>query len=106
VKFTPPGGRVIVGAEATGCGIRFRVTDTGRGIPKDQIPRLAQPFEQVSSDAELAKQGTGLGLALVRSLAELHGGSIRIESEVGRGTTVSVELPISGTPAAAIEAAR
>lgn len=106
VKFTPPGGRVIVGAEATGCGIRFRVTDTGRGIPKDQIPRLAQPFEQVSGDAELAKQGTGLGLALVRSLAELHGGSIRIESEVGCGTTVSVELPISGTPATAIEAAK
>ncbi|HEX7775920.1 MAG TPA: PAS domain-containing protein [Parvibaculum sp.] len=106
VKFTPPGGRVVVGAEAVGTHIRFRVTDTGRGIPKEQIPRLARPFEQVSTDAELSKQGTGLGLALVRSLAELHGGSIRIESDVGRGTTVSVELPMSGMPAGAVEAAK
>ncbi|RAV74327.1 sensor histidine kinase, partial [Aerococcus loyolae] len=99
VKFTQPGGRIIVGADATGSGIRFRVTDPGRGIPKEQIPRLAQPFEQVSTAAELAKQGTGLGLALVRSLAELHGGSIRIESEVGRGTTVTVDIPTNETPA-------
>ncbi|MCE9648682.1 MAG: PAS domain-containing protein [Parvibaculum sp.] len=97
VKFTPRGGQIVVCAEAVDGGIRFRVEDTGRGIAKDHIPRLARAFEQVSSDAELSKQGTGLGLALVRSLTELHGGSILIESELGKGTCVSVNLPIVAT---------
>jgi PAS domain S-box-containing protein len=95
VKFTPAGGQIVIGAAAVEGGIRFHVEDTGRGIAKDHIPRLARAFEQVSSDAELSKQGTGLGLALVRSLAELHGGSILIESELGKGTCVSVDLPIA-----------
>lgn len=94
VKFTPAGGQIVVGAVPVDGAICFRVEDTGRGIAKDHIPRLARAFEQVSSDAELSKQGTGLGLALVRSLAELHGGSIKIESELGKGTCVSVNLPV------------
>ena len=104
VKFTPAGGQIIVGAVPVDGGIRLRVEDTGRGIAKDHIPRLAHAFEQVSSDAELSKQGTGLGLALVRSLAELHGGSIKIESELGKGTCVSVNLPLV-TQAVSINAA-
>lgn len=94
IKFTPAGGRVYASAEAVEGGIRFNVSDTGRGIPAEHIPRLARPFEQVSLDAELTKQGTGLGLALVRSLAELHGGTISIESSIGHGTSVDVELPL------------
>jgi PAS domain S-box-containing protein len=105
VKFTPAGGQIVIGAVPVDGAIRFRVEDTGRGIPKDHIPRLAHAFEQVSSDAELSKQGTGLGLALVRSLAELHGGSILIESELGKGTCVSVNLPIATSHAMSASAA-
>ena len=94
VKFTPAGGTVLVRAAAIAGGIRFIVSDTGRGIAQSDIPRLAHAFEQVSNDAELSKQGTGLGLALVRSLAELHGGKIEIESELGQGTSVSVDIPV------------
>jgi len=94
IKFTPAGGRVYASAEAVEGGIRFNVSDTGRGIAEEHLPRLARPFEQVSLDAELTKQGTGLGLALVRSLAELHGGTISIESRLGCGTSVDVELPL------------
>lgn len=94
VKFTPAGGRISIGvSEAEGL-IRLSVADSGRGIPQDQIERLGQPFEQIATDAALSKEGTGLGLALVRSLAELHGGGMTIESELGAGTTVTVSMPI------------
>lgn len=93
VKFTPEGGHVTVQVTTIPDGVRFIVADTGRGIAKKHLPRLTHAFEQVTSDAELNKQGTGLGLALVRSLAELHGGSIKIESELDKGTTVSVDIP-------------
>jgi signal transduction histidine kinase len=96
VKFTPTGGRVTVSAQAIPDGVRFAVKDTGRGIAKEDIPRLANAFEQVSTDADLSKQGTGLGLALVRSLAELHGGQILIESEIDVGTVVTVDIPVEG----------
>ena len=92
-KFTPAGGHIAVDVAERGDEIRLTVSDTGRGIPKDQIARLGQPFEQIATDAALAKQGTGLGLALVRSLSELHGGRMTIESEVGEGTRVTVTLP-------------
>lgn len=92
-KFTPAGGRISVALTETEETICFAVADTGRGIPADQIARLGQPFEQIATDAALSKEGTGLGLALVRSLAELHGGSMAIDSELGVGTTVTVTLP-------------
>ncbi|MDP1626710.1 MAG: PAS domain S-box protein [Parvibaculum sp.] len=92
-KFTPSGGRISIALAEIEDTIRFTVRDTGRGIPADQIARLGQPFEQIASDAALSKEGTGLGLALVRSLAELHGGNMVIESELGAGTTVTVTLP-------------
>ena len=94
IKFTPAGGRVIVAVRRRDGAVSMSVTDTGQGIPAEDISRLGQPFEQASSDASLSKQGTGLGLALVRSLAELHGGTFRIESELGQGTTVEVALPL------------
>ncbi len=93
VKFTPAGGKISVDVAEEDNEVRLVVRDTGRGIPKDQIDRLGQPFEQIATDAKLSKQGTGLGLALVRSLAELHGGRMAIESELGKGTSVTVTLP-------------
>lgn len=93
VKFTPAGGTISVDVAEEDNEVRLVVRDTGRGIPKDQIDRLGQPFEQIATDAKLSKQGTGLGLALVRSLAELHGGRMAIESELGKGTSVTVTLP-------------
>jgi len=105
VKFTPRGGRVTVRAEARqdimGERIRVSVTDTGIGISKDDLARLAKPFEQVESQHSKTTQGTGLGLALTKSLVELHDGALDLSSEPGEGTTVSFTLPIrQGIPAA------
>ncbi len=100
VKFTPEGGRVTVGAidrGARACALTVR--DTGVGIPAQEVKRLGNPFVQLRDSADLAHRGTGLGLALARALAEMHDGALRIESVVGAGTTVTVELP-RGKPAA------
>jgi len=94
VKFTPPCGQISVIVHEYGGNVSFIVEDTGRGIAAEHLPRLTQAFEQASNDAALSKQGSGLGLALVRSLAELHGGHLRIESELGKGTRVCVEIPV------------
>jgi PAS domain S-box-containing protein len=105
IKFTDPGGSVIVSASATiDGGIAFEVRDTGVGMTPDEIEIALQPFGQVDVRLARSHEGTGLGLPLARRLAELHGGSLRVESEKGRGTTVTVLLPPSrvATNAAAI----
>jgi PAS domain S-box-containing protein len=95
IKFTKPGGSIFIDVREAGNKLRLSVRDTGVGIAKDVLPRLAQPFEQASNDATRTQGGTGLGLALVKSLTQLHGGEFKIESEEGQGTTVTVDLPIS-----------
>ena len=75
--------------------------DTGIGIPAHELPRLGRPFEQVCGDPMLAKAGAGLGLALVRALAEKHGGRMRIESEEGVGTEVTATFPLNPAQRAA-----
>ena len=94
LKYTER-GHVRVSAQLTAdrSGIEFRVADTGIGIPEKEIGRLARPFEQVHRDLHIAQEGTGLGLALVSSLARLHGGDIEIKSREGEGTSVIVRLP-------------
>jgi signal transduction histidine kinase len=72
--------------------LRFSVSDTGIGIPEDQIPRLFTPFTQADGSTTRRYQGSGLGLSLVRRLVELMGGEARIESELGRGTTVRFDI--------------
>jgi cell cycle sensor histidine kinase DivJ len=94
VKYTPPGGEVaVIAALAPDRAVEISVRDTGSGIPSADLARLGQPFEQVETAEVRAKEGTGLGLALVKSLAQLHGGEARIASVLGIGTTVTVRLP-------------
>ena len=97
VKFTPRGGqiRVLGRAGLDGAGatrVRIGVQDTGIGISKADLARLAKPFEQVESQHAKTQQGTGLGLALTKSLIEIHGGVLEMASEPGHGTTVSFVL--------------
>ena len=93
IKFTPEGGVVSLAVEPKSAGLIIRVSDTGIGISEDDIARLAQPFEQIDSQHSRQHEGTGLGLALSKSLVELHGGNFKIESVVGQGTTVIFTLP-------------
>ena len=98
VKFTPPGGRITVSVrQISPIEVGIVVTDTGIGIPPDQIDRLLQPFEQIEERIELARKGTGLGLPLVNGLAKLHRGRLDINSEPGQGTMVTVTLPVDQT---------
>jgi len=95
VKFTPEGGDIVVAlSREDDDRIRVAVTDTGIGIAAEDLARLARPFEQVEGQHSKTTQGTGLGLALTKSLIELHGGTLVLESMPGRGTTVSFDLPI------------
>jgi signal transduction histidine kinase len=93
IKFTPSGGRVSVRARAANGFVTLAVTDTGIGIPADQVSQLGNPFVQIRSSAGASHEGTGLGLALVRALTEIHDGRLSIESALGKGTTVSVVIP-------------
>jgi PAS domain S-box-containing protein len=94
VKFTPPGGRVTIGARVGANGeLLLRVSDTGIGIAPENIEKALAPFSQVDNALNRKYSGTGLGLPLVRRLAELHGGKIQIDSKLGSGTTVTICLP-------------
>jgi two-component system, cell cycle sensor histidine kinase PleC len=99
VKFTPAGGAVRIELEPEGGELSLRVSDTGIGMSEEQIARLSQPFAELCSQAALARgaAGAGLGLALVRALAEAHCGSVAIQSTPAEGTTVTVRFP-SGEP--------
>jgi PAS domain S-box-containing protein len=104
VKFTPK-GRIVVAVDKDGSQLRICVSDTGIGIPADVLPRLGQPFEQVSTNASRAQSGSGLGLALIKSLTQLHGGELTIESQEGKGTEISVAMPLGPAEMAKAEAA-
>ncbi|HNB40240.1 MAG TPA: ATP-binding protein, partial [Anaerolineales bacterium] len=95
VKFTPEGGKVMLEVHANRDEgiVTFSVTDTGIGISEDNQKRLFQPFTQVDSSLSRKYDGTGLGLALVKRLTELHGGTVALQSEVGHGSCFTVSLP-------------
>jgi two-component system cell cycle sensor histidine kinase PleC len=96
VKFTQPGGAIDLTAEIVdGTRVRIAVRDNGIGIPKDALARIGHAFEQASNDPMSAREGTGLGLALVRALVDRHGGTLRIESVEKVGTVVTIELPLA-----------
>ncbi|TPW02162.1 MAG: two-component system, cell cycle sensor histidine kinase DivJ [bacterium] len=94
VKFTPKGGSITVTVEAIGPYLEVVVADTGVGIAPEDVRRLGRPFEQ-AGEMEQRRQGTGLGLSLVRAFAELHGGRMSIDSTLGEGTAVTVRLPVA-----------
>ncbi|MBV9891465.1 MAG: hypothetical protein JO090_11340 [Rhizobacter sp.] len=93
VKFTPPGGRVTLRARKLEHSVEIAVTDTGVGIAEDQQSLVFEEFRQAGGDYLRKAEGTGLGLALAKRFVELHGGSIRVESEPGRGSTFAFILP-------------
>jgi two-component system cell cycle sensor histidine kinase PleC len=94
VKFTPPGGRIEVGAEPLDDGaFGIWVRDTGIGIAPEHIPTVLAPFGQVENDLTRQYEGTGLGLPLVKSLVEMHGGRFEIHSTPGEGTLIRAEFP-------------
>jgi two-component system sensor histidine kinase ChiS len=94
IKFTDR-GKVTVSAAEKDAMVEVSVSDTGIGIPEEAFETIFQSFEQVDSSASREFGGTGLGLAISRHLVELHGGQIRVESEVGRGSRFSFTLPVS-----------
>jgi two-component system phosphate regulon sensor histidine kinase PhoR len=109
IKYTPRGGSVVASARAGASappgslpGVELAVSDTGEGIPAADIPRLTERFYRVDRARSRELGGTGLGLAIVKHIVQLHGGSLRIESKLREGTTVTVWIPVAtAMPAAA-----
>jgi two-component system cell cycle sensor histidine kinase PleC len=95
VKFTPDGGCIAVRTRMVGDAVNIYVEDNGIGIPADAMRKIGRPFAQVEGEFNKTYKGSGLGLAIAKSLAELHGGGLRIRSSVGTGTIVLVHLPIN-----------
>ena len=93
IKFTPEGGRIEVRAVPVDGSVEVSVTDTGVGIAPEDQEAVFEEFRQVGT-ASKKVEGTGLGLALSRKFVELHGGRIRVHSEVGRGSTFTFALPL------------
>ncbi|HKP78836.1 MAG TPA: ATP-binding protein [Phenylobacterium sp.] len=109
IKFTPRGGRVTVRGErrddALGQRVRISVQDTGIGISAQDLERLDRPFEQVESQHSKTTQGTDLGLALTKSLVEMHGGLLDLKSAPGQGTVASFALPVRQSQPVALSGA-
>ena len=96
IKFTPEGGKVAIGASRLGSRLHFWVSDNGIGIAEADMANLGKPFTQVHNDYTRRYEGTGLGLSLVKGLVSLHDGTMSIESAPGKGTTVTVSVPVEG----------
>jgi signal transduction histidine kinase len=97
VRFTPPGGSVTVSAHRVDGTVEVRVRDTGVGIPAEHLPHVFERFYRVDPARSREDGGTGIGLAIARSVIEAHGGRIRAESEPGRGSTFTFDLPVAPT---------
>jgi two-component system cell cycle sensor histidine kinase PleC len=103
VKFTPEKGRITVRGRMSRGAVVIGIQDSGIGIPRQALNKLGRPFEQVESQLTKTHHGSGLGLAIAKSLIEFHGGTMRIRSALGVGTTVVVRLPVDGKAPARIE---
>jgi len=100
VKFTPEGGRIRleVTERPDHSHIEFAVEDTGIGIAPENLPKLFKSFQQIDSSLNRKYAGTGLGLALVKRMTEMHGGTVSVRSEVGKGARFTVALPLTTPP--------
>lgn len=94
LKFTDPGDRIDLSVEATAGEARVRVADTGPGIAPEKLPHIFDRFYQVDTSATRARGGMGIGLALARELATLHGGTIEVENTLGEGAVFNLRLPL------------
>jgi signal transduction histidine kinase len=101
IRFSNAGGHIRLSAKRDKDVVVFTVKDDGIGIPKESLPEIFSPFETHATQGK--RGGAGLGLSIVRSLVELHGGTVEIQSEEGKGTTAIVRLPV--VPASVAEAA-
>ena len=95
VRYTPAGGQVRVAWSRTADGAIFSVTDTGPGISPEHLPRLSERFYRVDRSRSRETGGTGLGLAIAKHVVQRHGGELRIQSQVGKGSTFMLVLPAS-----------
>jgi two-component system heavy metal sensor histidine kinase CusS len=93
IAHTPPGGEVRVTASEHNGQISVTVADTGCGVPAEDVPHIFDRFYRVERDRSSTSGGAGLGLAIVRSIAELHGGDAKLRSTVGVGTTATLSFP-------------
>jgi signal transduction histidine kinase len=93
IRYTKAGGSIDAAVTADNEWVVLRVEDTGIGIPTKELPRVFERFYRVDRARSRETGGTGLGLAIVKHVSENHGGSVRVESELGRGTTFEVRLP-------------
>lgn len=105
VKFSPPNGTVVLAVSQRPAGTSFEVTDSGPGIPSDQLATIFEPFHQVDSSDTRAVGGTGLGLAIAKSITSAHDGTITVESTLGVGSSFCVVLPGPVAAAAAAPSA-
>lgn len=96
VKYSKAGGTVFLRAEPAGDSIRISVADKGIGIPESDLPRIFERFYRADKSRSSEHSGTGLGLSIVKHIAQLHGGNVEAQSELGKGTTISVLLPVLG----------
>lgn len=94
-KFSENGGSVTVSVRKAASGVALHVSDRGAGISRDELQGLGRPFVRGSNARKSAEGGSGLGLALVRAFAEAHGGRLELRSELGRGTTASIQFPLA-----------
>ncbi len=94
IKYTPDGGTILVRAMANDAFVAVSIRDNGIGVPPEDLPHLFERFYRVEKSRSTGAGGTGLGLAIAKELVEAHGGSIHVESEVGKGTELTVLLPV------------
>ena len=100
VKFTPSGGTIEIAARLDADGVVLAVQDNGIGIAEDDLDRVLEPFVQAETTLSRQQEGTGLGLALVKAMIEIHGGRLRLDSQLGKGTSAELVLPAERISAA------